>query len=102
MPRIVAEKLMQNGIEVILAVDVDMTQKDDDTEHLPYATQNDLVMVTFDRPFTGRTAQRSDHGGLICLSERYRSDIGGQVRLLSSFANTYADENVSGHVFWLK
>ncbi len=101
MPRIVAEKLLENGIEVILAVDVDMTQKDDDTEHLPYATQNDLVMVTFDRPFAGRTAQRTDHSGLICLSERYRSDIGGQVRLLSTFANTN-EENISGHVFWLK
>jgi hypothetical protein len=102
MPRTVAEGLIQRGIEVILAVDVGMTQKDDDTEHLTYAKDNDLVMVTFDRPFAGRTAQRTDHTGLICLSEHLRHDIGGQVRILSAFATAHTQDTVDRRVFWLK
>lgn len=102
MSRTVAEGIIQHGIEVILAVDVDMIQKDDDTEHLQYATENSLVMVTFDRPFAGRTMQRSDHSGLICVSESLRSDVGGQVRVLSEFAASHTTEMVNGLVFWLK
>ena len=102
MPRRVAENLILQGIEVILAVDVGMTQKDDDHEHLSFATKNKLIMVTFDRPFAGRTVERTDHTGLVCLSERLRSDIGGQVRVLSAFAVTHSTETVDGQVFWLK
>ena len=102
MARIVAENLTKLSKEVILAVDVGMTQKDDDTEHLKYATENGLVMVTFDRPFAGRTMSHIDHSGLICLSESFRSDVGGQVRLLSAFAASHTAENVTGNVFWLK
>ncbi|MBI1280831.1 MAG: hypothetical protein GC179_22090 [Anaerolineaceae bacterium] len=102
MPRSVAESLIKSGIEIILAVDVEMTQKDDDTEHLLYATENDLVMVTFDRPFAGRTMERSDHLGVICLSESLRNDIGGQIRVLSAFAASHSSETTNGQVFWLK
>jgi predicted nuclease of predicted toxin-antitoxin system len=102
MPRRVAESLIQSGIEVVLAVDVGMTQKDDDTEHLQYAAENDLVMVTFDRPFAGRTVERMDHTGLICLSEHLRNDIGGQIRTLANFATSHPTESVVGQVFWLK
>jgi predicted nuclease of predicted toxin-antitoxin system len=102
MPRTIAENLIQRGVEVILAVDVGMSQKNDDTEHLPYAKENGLVMVTFDRPFAGRAAQRTDHAGLICLSESLRHDIGGQIRILSVFAASHASETIDGLVFWLK
>jgi hypothetical protein len=102
MPRTVAETLIKQGVDVILAVDVGMVQKDDDTEHLKYAAENELVMVTFDRPFAGRTMSRTDHKGLICLSESIRSDVGGQVRLLSDFAASHMSDEVIGQVFWLK
>ncbi len=44
MDRAIAKALMQKGILVIMAVDVGMRGKDDDTEHLPYAAANDLVL----------------------------------------------------------
>jgi len=46
---------------------VKMQQKTD-PEHLEYATANNLVLVTFDRAFAGRTSQLNNHSGLICLS----------------------------------
>ncbi|MCA0452385.1 MAG: DUF5615 family PIN-like protein [Chloroflexi bacterium] len=73
----VAEGLRAVGHEVVMAVGAEMIEKDDDTEHLPFATEHHLIMVTFDRPFAGRTMARTDHGGLICLSEHFRNDIGG-------------------------
>ncbi|MBZ0298986.1 MAG: hypothetical protein K8J31_04560, partial [Anaerolineae bacterium] len=63
---------------------------------------NNLVVVTFDRPFAGRTMNRSDHSGLICLSESLRTDIGGMIRVLVEFAEGTAGENPEGQVFWLK
>jgi hypothetical protein len=53
-----------------------MAGKDDDTEHLPYATEEHAVLVTRDRPFAGRTQKRTDHAGLICWTGQ-DNDIGG-------------------------
>ena len=102
MRRAVAQALMERGYQVVMAVDVDMAGKDDDTEHLTYATQNELVLVTFDRPFAGRTMAISDHAGLVCLSEKLRDDVGGIVRLLIAFAEQYTSASARGRVFWLK
>lgn len=66
MRRTVAKGLLTQGIDVIMAVDVQMIDKDDDSEHLPYATENGRVLVTQDRPFAGRSASRTDHTGVIC------------------------------------
>jgi predicted nuclease of predicted toxin-antitoxin system len=102
MSRPVAHGLIRRGYEVIMAIDVDMTEKDDDTEHLPFAKERGLVMVTFDRPFAGRTMQRIDHSGLICLSETIRDDIGRIITVLAEFADQHTPEQTAGHVFWLK
>lgn len=102
MPRTVAKQLVESGIAVTLAVDVDMAGKDDDTEHMAYAKEHNLVMVTFDRPFAGRTMKRDDHQGLICLSEAIRSDIGQIIRLLSQFAQEHTPDSAAGRVFWLR
>ena len=103
MPRPVAKGLVERGYEVVMAIDVDMAGKDDDTEHLSFSTEEeDMVMVTFDRPFAGRTMSRTDHSGLVCLSESLRHDIGGMIQQLAAFADTYAKEDVAGRVFWLK
>jgi predicted nuclease of predicted toxin-antitoxin system len=59
----VAAALTEHGIEVLMAVDVDMVEKADDTKHLPFAAERNLVMMTFDRPFAGRTMSRTDHAG---------------------------------------
>ncbi len=101
MSRPVEKGLLVRGYEVVMAIDAGMTQKDDDTEHLPYATQNGLVVVTFDHPFAGRTSARTDHAGLICLAERVRYDIGGQIRLLAEFSDTHTPESTAGQIFWL-
>jgi predicted nuclease of predicted toxin-antitoxin system len=102
MRRLVAEGLIERSIEVIMAVDAGMAEKDDDSEHLPYATERGLVLVTFDRPFAGRVMSRSDHAGLICISEKFRNDIGGIIRILVAFSEQHTMSDVAGRVFWLK
>jgi predicted nuclease of predicted toxin-antitoxin system len=97
-----AEGLMRRGIEVVMAVDVDMTDKDDDSEHLPYATQNQLVMVTMDRPFAGRTLLRTDHSGLICLDNTMQVNVGRIVNALTKFAEDYTPDMCAGQVFWVR
>ena len=101
MARPLAEGLEQREIDVIMAVDVGMTGQDDDTGHLPYATEQDAVLVTLDRAFAGRSMQRDDHAGMICWTGR-SDDIGGIVRALTEFAETHTPEDAAGQVFWLK
>ncbi len=99
MPRATAEQLTRRGHTVVMAIDVDMTEKAD-PEHLAYATEEGHVMVTFDRPFAGITSKSTEHGGLICLSGT-QDDIGNMVRKLTAFAEQHAPEDVAGLVFWL-
>ncbi len=101
MPRPLAHALRERGIEVTMAIDVDMVEKDDDSEHLPYATENQAVMFTRDAPFAGRTLKRTDHAGLVCWTG-HQQDIGGMVRALSAFAEQHTAEAVTGQVYWLK
>ena len=84
-----------------MAVDVDMVHKDDDTEHLPYAAENNAVIFTRASPFAGRTMQRTDHAGLICWTGQ-DDDVGRMIRVLVEFAENHAAEQVVGQVFWLK
>lgn len=102
MPRSAAKGLVRHGIHVTMAVDVGMSGKDDDGEHLPYATRTGMVMVTFDRPFAGRTMSHTDHAGLICLNEKLRTNIGAIVQMLHTFAKQHTPGNTAGRVFWLK
>lgn len=101
MNRSVTDALIRLGYTVVMAVDVDMMGKDDDSEHLPYATEHGLVMVTFDHPFAGRTMARSDHKGLVCLAYSIREDIGRTVEVLAEFADLYDPQKDAGQVFWL-
>jgi len=101
LSRKVAAGLEARGYQVIMAVDVNMVDKDDLTEHLRYATENTMVMVTCDRPFAGRAASQSDHSGLICWTG-VLDDFGGQVRILNEFAEQHTLQEVQGQVYWLK
>lgn len=101
MSRAVADNLIKKGYKVVMAVDVGMEGKDDDSEHLPYAAEHNLVMVTFDHPFAGRTMSRSDHPGLICLAYTIRENIGRMSEVLAEFAELYDAERDTGQVFWL-
>jgi len=101
MPRPVAKALVARGIEVIMAIESDMTGKNDDTEHLPFATQKQAVMVTRDFRFAGRTAKRADHAGLVCWTGA-QDDIGSMIRGLSQFAESHTPEQTQGQVFWIK
>lgn len=65
MARPAANELIKRGYTVTMAVDVGMTAQKD-SEHLRYATENNMVIVTEDRPFAGLTAKLTDHHGLIC------------------------------------
>jgi predicted nuclease of predicted toxin-antitoxin system len=99
MPRAVADGLRSRDIQVIMAVDVEMEGKADD-EHLRYATEQNTVLVTRDKPFAGRIMSQADHAGLICWTGE--KDISGMVRRLSEFAEQNTAEEVKGRVFWLK
>jgi hypothetical protein len=101
MNRLVADALLEKGYQVVMAVDVNMVGKDDDTEHLPYSTEYDLVMVTFDHPFAGRTMARTDHNGLVCLAYSIRENIGRMIEVLTEFAELYDPQRDRGQVFWL-
>lgn len=93
--------MLKQGYEVIMAVDVGMEGKDDDSEHLPLATQNGAALFTRDKPFAGRTLKRNDHAGLICWTGK-GDDIGGMIRALTEFAENHTHDDVKGLVFWLK
>jgi predicted nuclease of predicted toxin-antitoxin system len=95
-----ARKLNERGYDVVLAVDEGMMQKKDH-QHLAYATEHERVLVTFDRPFAGRTMKQSNHAGLICLTSVQQDDIGGIIRLLHTFVETHNAEDCVGFVFWL-
>jgi predicted nuclease of predicted toxin-antitoxin system len=99
MSRKAAEQLIQRGLSVVMAQDVGMQEKTD-LEHLAYATENKLVLVTFDRAFAGRTAQTANHSGLICLSGS-QDAIGMIVRILITFDEQRTPEDAAGQVFWL-
>jgi hypothetical protein len=101
MPRAVEKGLMDRGYEVIMAVDSDMIEKDDDTEHLPFANEKGAVLVTRDLAFAGRTAKHTDHSGLICWTGA-QDDFGGMIRVLIEFAEQHTPEDAAGDVFWLK
>ena len=101
MPRAVEKAVVNNGYTVIMAVDVEMMDKDDDTEHLPFATSQNAVVVTRDKPFAGRTAKRTEHAGLICWTGA-DDDFGAMIRALVDFAEKHTPEEAAGHVFWLK
>lgn len=101
MSRKVASQLAARGYTVVMAVDVGMVEKDDLSEHLQYATEQNLVMVTCDRPFAGRAMGQTNHAGLICWTG-ILDDFGGQVKLLQEFAEQNTSENVRSQVFWIK
>jgi uncharacterized protein with PIN domain len=100
MRRAIAQELRLMGYHVVIANDIGMTQQTDES-HLEYATSQNLILVTLDRPFAGRTMSTINHAGLICWTGEYQ-DVGSIVRALVDFANSHTRENVSGQVFWLK
>jgi len=101
MPRKVASQLIERGYKVVMAVDVDMVEKDDLDEHLAYATEHQLVLVTFDRPFSTKAMTKVDHAGVICWTGA-QNDFGGQVSRFAEFADKHTAEGSMGKVFWIK
>lgn len=99
MDRDVARMLKKQGYEVLMAVDVGMTGKEDEA-HLAYATERELVMVTFDHPFAGRTMSRTDFYCLVCLPHPIKGDIGRCGSLLIEFAQLFDESKDTGHVHW--
>ncbi len=98
--RAVAKSLRSRGILAIMAVDVGMTGRSDE-DHLAYATEHELTMVTFDHPFAGRTANRPDFHALVCLSRAIQQDTGAIVEVLSLFASLFDPTTDTGIVYYL-
>lgn len=101
MPRSVAAALEVRGFVVVMAVDVEMVEKDDLAEHLAYASAQGAVLVTRDKPFATRALSVANHAGLICWTGK-QDDIGGMVRRLVDFGDTHTSEQAVQQVFWLK
>lgn len=97
----VAASLRERGYTIVMAVEAEMTEKDDLTQHLVYATANEMVLVTQDKPFAGRAMENSDHAGVICWTGK-QDDIGSIIRKLDEFAQIHENEDIKGQVFWLK
>jgi predicted nuclease of predicted toxin-antitoxin system len=100
MPRPVANELTQRGHEVVMAVDVEMEDKGD-PEHLQFAAENNMVLVTEDRAFAGMAARQTEHKGVICWTGK-QGAFGAIVRVLHEFAETHTAEEVQGQTYWLK
>jgi predicted nuclease of predicted toxin-antitoxin system len=101
MNRAVAVALTQRGFQVVMAVDIGMEGKDD-AEHLTYATEHGLVMVTFDHPFAGRTMAHSEYLGLVCLAYNTNSSNHLRVKqldILGNFGLSAGDKNIRKS-FW--
>jgi predicted nuclease of predicted toxin-antitoxin system len=99
MPRIPADELTRRGYTVVMAADAGMSEKDDLAEHLPFATQQNLVLVTFDRKFAGLAAQAANHSGVICLSGS-QDNFGYMINTLIEIAEQYTPETIAGAVIW--
>jgi predicted nuclease of predicted toxin-antitoxin system len=100
MNRTVADELTKRSCKVILANDVGMTEKLDE-DHLAYASEYKLVLVTLDRKFAMQAAEQTNHMGVICWTGTFQN-IGVMVRALTDFAENHTHEEVVGRVFWLK
>lgn len=98
MPNAVAKGLAERGYQVVMAVHVGMEKKDDLLEHLPYARQNEMVIVTCDHPFAGRVAKMSNHAGVTGAPD----DIGGMISNLQRFCENHDANSMAGMVFWIK
>ncbi|MBI1258439.1 MAG: hypothetical protein GC204_13290 [Chloroflexi bacterium] len=98
--RPLAGELIKRGYTVVMANDIEMTEKFDD-EHLAEAKKRSMVLLTLDKEFAGRVMKQSDHPGLICWT-RDDQPIGYMLRILSEFADQHTPEQVAGQVFWLK
>lgn len=101
MPRAVAQALAARSIGIIMAVDIEMVEKDDLTEHLVYATEHDAVLVTRDKPFATKALSAQSHAGLICWTGA-QNDVGGMVNKLAELAEKHTPEEAVNRVFWLK
>jgi predicted nuclease of predicted toxin-antitoxin system len=95
----VAKQLATYNIEVVVANDTGMTDKDDLAEHLPYATEKGLVLVTFDRKFAGLALVQGGHTGVVCLSGP-QNDVGYMIHTLIEIAEQYTLETIAGVVIW--
>ena len=100
MPRPVANELIKRGFQIEMAVDVGMIAQPDE-DHLTRAAAQNAVLVTFDHPFAGRTAKRTDHSGLICWNGK-SNDYGAIVLSLQKYCNEHEPSDIVGQVIWLK
>lgn len=101
IPRKVAERVRQSGHTVIMAVDVGMIAKDDDKDHLIYATKNACIVFTHDRAFAGRNQSNLNHAGLICWTGK-DNDFGGMIAALITFAEVHTHDDAQGQIFWVR
>ena len=97
--RAVSQQLIERGYPVTLATAVEMIDKDD-FEHLAYATNHNMVFVTFDHTFAVTASLRSNYLAIVCLPVSLQADVGAIVNALATFAELYDSEKDAGKVHW--
>lgn len=100
MSRDTEKALNAKGISVTMANDVEMTSKKDH-QHLKYAHEHQLVLVTLDKKFAGLAEKHQNHSGVICWTNAFQNP-GRQIKALEAFAKEYTAEQVAGNVYRMK
>ncbi|MEM1271784.1 MAG: DUF5615 family PIN-like protein [Bacteroidota bacterium] len=95
IPRAVASGLRRRGVSAITLPEAGMLGASDE-EHLAYAREHGLVIVTQDADFLRLAGGSSDHGGIVY--GRPGREIGQLVRALVLIAEVLTREEMKGQV----
>ena len=90
---------MGDGIEAVTARDLKKLD-DNDPSHLQRATEQEKVLVTYDRDFVDMAQQGVAHTGIVFVPTRYRK-IGIVVKELKKFQARYSRADVANLVWYL-
>jgi Domain of unknown function (DUF5615) len=96
----IALALRRRGLDVTTAVDAGLLGADD-IEHLRFATLQNRVAVTHDDDFARLHASGADHEG-ICYCPKDKHSIGDLVRLLVLVHECFTEDELRGHLEYLK
>jgi hypothetical protein len=80
-------------------------EQTDDAELLHYCVEHDYLMITHDRKdFSGQTAQRVDHNGILIYTEPtyLRDHPSDAVTVVERILTHYPPEELNNRIAWLK
>ena len=99
VPSAVAAGLKRRGVDVLTVQESDRCGFGD-AEQLQFATENNRVMVTFDRDFLVLINQRMQHAGIV-LCEATKYSIGQLIQSLLLVHAILSAEDMRNHIEYL-